>query len=329
MSCQEFKIKSLIESWVNTFWVNIMSFSDLRDIFSGRLDLNNCVKSILFLKSPSNTKKYLIEVHKNAFPTVIDFKKERWTKYPCAKCRPVVNPITKRHFKDPVFMEKAANKLSFGISRFTEFLSGYNQVDDNIKPVMLHYSMIYLLDFFSRTWLKYERNWGHGLKQMPSENGSETDFLVKIESNGIFPRAVDAFYLLDQSSLFSPNESDGIDYLMEDVRNEKIIKPMKYSEKPVIDLGELLDKYEALTEVRRTKDSNHILIGYAILFIMSSISRYRAEDWFKIRDNKDMHNKFELLQHDFLYEWIPSILKLTILRSGLLEKLQISRSIYD
>lgn len=48
-------------------------------------------------------------------------------------------------------------------------LAGYTMVHDDIKPVMLHYSMIYLLDFYARTWLKYGRNWGHGIKQIPNE----------------------------------------------------------------------------------------------------------------------------------------------------------------
>jgi len=63
--------------------------------------------------------------------------------------------------------------------------------------------------------------------------------------------------------------------------------------------------------------SNPILVSYAILFIISSMSRYRAENWFKIRENKDLKNKFDLLQYDFLYRWTHEVLKQTILRRGL------------
>jgi len=61
-------------------------------------------------------------------------------------------------------VNKQTDKLSFDISRFTEFLSGNAKVDDDIKPIMLHYTMIYFFDFFSRTWLKYGRARGHGIK---------------------------------------------------------------------------------------------------------------------------------------------------------------------
>jgi len=72
------------------------------------------------------------------------------------------------------------------MSKFIEFLMGYNQVESDIQPIILQYSIIYLFDFFSRTWLKYERNWSHGKKLQSN------DLAVKIERNGLFQRAIDA-----------------------------------------------------------------------------------------------------------------------------------------
>lgn len=242
---------------------------------------------------------------------------------------PNIVPIRDKDLSNPKFMNKQANKLSFDISRFTEFLSGYNKVDDNIKPIMLHYGMIYLFDFFTRTWLNYGRNPGHGIHKLKS---SEKEFSVKeyhveIGTNGIFPRTVDAFYLLGQSSLFSPDAESGIGYQL-GVTGQTIserIKKMKYSRSPKISLNHLIDIYEKLGKiVGSVSKSNPILVGYVILHIVSSISRYRAEDWFKVREDRNLRNQFELLQYDFLYKWTHEILMQTILRRGLKEELSIS-----
>jgi len=155
------------------------------------------------------------------------------------------------------------------------------------------------------------------------------DFSVKIEKQGVFQRAADAFYFLDQSSLFSPDDYSGIDYIVKPFEGRTVsekIEKMKYSETPRVKLNHLIDIYIKLRKiVGSVSISNPILVGYAILFIMSSISRYRAEDWFKIRENRKQRNILELLQYDFLYEWIPEIFMQTILRKGLQEKLSIPR----
>ncbi|MDH5266626.1 MAG: hypothetical protein OEW62_02980 [Candidatus Bathyarchaeota archaeon] len=187
-------------------------------------------------------------------------------------------------------------------------------MNDDIKPVMLHYAMIYLFDFFTRTWLKYGQNWGHGIRLV----SHPTDFAVRIEKSGIFPRAVDAFYFVDQSSLLSIDDNDGIEYFFHAAGTgtiSKKIKKIKYSKTPTIKLDHLIDVYDRLGALSgRVSKSNCILVGFVLLFVISSISRYKAGAWFKIRENRDLKNKFELLQHDFLYEWIPEILLQTVLK---------------
>jgi len=269
-------------------------------------------------------KEYLIGVHKVAFPDGDTIKNEKWRAYPRAFN---ATPIRERNLSDPKFMNKQTHKLAFDISRFLEFLAGYTRVDDNIKPMMLHYGMIYLFDFFSRTWLKYGRNWGHGIKLKPNANEHFTTQLYKLQKSGIFPRAVDAFYFLGQSSLFSADDDDGIwnDQTVEGLISGKIEK-IKYSEYAEINFTQLIGIYEKFRRIERNiSKSNPILVGYCILFILSSISRYRAEDWFKIREDRDLKHKIDLLQYDFAYEWTPEILMQTILRRGLEKELSISR----
>jgi len=305
--------------------VNNVSFSGLRDIFIGRFDANYCVKTVIFLKSSDTAKEYLIGIHKVVFPDGDANRKEKWRSYPHIKGGPNIVPIKEKDLLNTKFVNKKADKLSFDILRFTEFLSGYAKVDYDLKPIMLHYAMIYLFDFFSRTWLKYGRTGGHGMKGLKV---CPDDFSVRIEKQGVFQRAVDAFYFLGQSSLFSPDDDVGIGYQL-NMRGRTVsekIEKMKYSKTPRVKLNHLIDIYMRLRKiVGSVSISNPILVGYAILFIMSSISRYRAEEWFKIRENRKQRNILELLQYDFLYEWIPEIFMQTILRKGLKEELSIPR----
>ena len=302
--------------------VKDVSFSSLRDIFVGRIGADYCAKALLFLRSPNNVKEYLAGIHKIAFPRGDADKVRKWSAYTHVS-RPQAVPIVKSDLLDPEFLNRHSNKLSFDISRLIEFLVGYTKVDEDIRPIMLHYSMIYLFDFFSRTWLKYDRNRGHGIKL----RSGAREYVVQIGKSGIFPKAVDAFYFIRQSSLFSTDDDDGIDYQL-NIYEETIskeIEKLKYSECPEIGLTQLIDIYTRLGKiVGIVSRSNPILVGYVILFIASSISRYRAEDWFKIREDRNLRNKFDLLQYDFLYEWTPEIMKQTILREGLRKELSIS-----
>jgi hypothetical protein len=294
-----------------------MSFSALRDVFIGRSDADYCVRSIIFLKSEVNAKNYLRNVHEVAFTSGDSYKDERWGSYPAVR-RQQTTPIKTKDLNDSEFMGKQARRLYFDVSRFVEFLDGYMKADEAIKPIMLHYSMIYLLDFFSRTWLKYGRNPGHGIKLKEEEH----EHCVEIRDCGIFPRAVDTFYFVGQSSLFSMDDKGGfpnIANLSDEIVFEKIDK-MRYSELPKIKFSHLLKIYENL-EKRASHDiiwrASPILVGYVILFAISSISRYDAEVWFKMREDRALRNKLDLLQYDFVYDWTPCILMETILKKGL------------
>ena len=293
-----------------------MSVDALRNLIFGKVsDVNYFVKSLLLLKSTSNSEQYLLEIHKRKFPDGDSKKTKKWSEYPN---RPSgVTAIKNQHLTNPEFRTQQANILSFGMSRFIEFLMGYNQVEPDIQPVMLHYSVIYLFDFFSRTWLKYEQNNGHGM----SFDSKSTKSTVTIASrNGLFQRAVDSFYLINQSSIFSLDDDEGIQY--EENQNHQPISPrigkMKYREKHKMELAELIALHENLKEIKGgVNPSNKILLGYTILFGLSSISRYRAQEWYDICKDRDLKNKIDLILYDFLYSWIPEILRLTVIQSGI------------
>lgn len=308
-----------------------MSSSRLYDIFSGRSGEGHCVRAIMSLESPRNAMNYLKNIHKifeQEYSYISEdgdqIKNKKKEGYLGHEEWPNITPIMKKDLADSEFMEKQSKILSFDISRFIEFLAGYTMVHDDIKPIMLHYCAIYLLDFYSRTWLKYERNRGHGIQLI----SCETKHSVKFWKFGIFPRAVDAFYLSNQSSLFSLDNDSGIGYSL-DLSGRTVypkIKKIKYSEGNKISLDELIRIYEELIDLEKRKagnvGSNPILVAYVILFIMSSISRYRSEDWLKILADRNQKNEFDLLQHDLVYDHIPDLLSRTIVKADSLDNPQ-------
>lgn len=290
-----------------------MSYSGLLELFTGRIEAQKCVNYVLSLKSPQKVRKFLISRHEILFPKGDKKKDEKWDSYPKIKGILQIKPVTSKDLSDGEFMTKMANKLSFDISRFTEFLSGYNEVDEDIKPIMFHYALIYIFDFFSRTWLRYGQNRGHGIAiNSHIKRSAVADTEVKIQLNGVFPRAVDAFYFLDQSSLFSRDDRSGIFYQRniagETIPSKKIQK-LKYSDEPKVSISRLVEIYDDLDRVvGSVKLSNQILVGYAIIFALSSMCRYRPEQWFRIQEDRDLKSKLEILQSDYLHKWIPEIL---------------------
>jgi len=289
-----------------------MSHSDLLELFTGQLDAQECVRYVLALKSPQMMKKFLIRRHEILFPEGDRKKNQKWGRYSRNQATSQLRPLTSEDLSDADFLIKIANKLSFDISRFTEFLSGYNTVDEDIKPIMFHYALIYIFDFFSRTWLKYGHNPHHALSIIPNiEKTTEAGIEVKVHSNGVFPRAVDAFYLLGQSSLLSCDDETGISYQPDLNGNviPKRIQKQRYSDEPRLNLSNLIGIYDNLNRVYGyVKISNQILVGYMIVFVMSSVCRYLPEQWFNIQEDRDLKSKLEILQSDYLHQWIPEIL---------------------
>lgn len=289
-----------------------MSYSSLLELFTGRLGSQDCARYVLSLKSPQRAKKFLAKRHDVLFPEGDMEKLGRWSRYPKIRGVFQTKPVTSKDLSNGEVMTKIADKLSFDISRFVEFLSAYNKVEEDIKPIMFHYSLIYAFDFFSRIWLKYGQNRGHGIAiSSHPRRLSVADTEVKIRLNGVFPRAVDAFYLVNQSSLFSRDDKCGIGYQLTVAGKtvpEKIHK-LKYTDEPKVSISRLVEIYDKLNRVvGSVKISNQILVGYTIIFALSSICRYRPDLWFRIQEDRDLKSKLEILQSDYLHTWIPEIL---------------------
>jgi hypothetical protein len=185
----------------------------------------------------------------------------------------------------------------------------------------LHYTMIYLLDFFSRTWLTHEHNRYHGLTLLDGKQ--ET---IAIEKSGGFQRAVDAFYVLNKSSLFSIDDDSWITYGIGDTQPIRIEK-MKYCDAPQLILRDFVETYNKLTNIEKyskitkigyqTNNANPILVSFVILHGLISISRYRAGEWLEICSRPALMNDYEILQHDILNVRMPDIFRETILKRNL------------
>lgn len=291
-----------------------MSFSGLGDIFQGRIGQRECLAFLLSLKAPESARMYVYERHKQVFGRPNSYEKlvKRWQEYPYATESRNIRPVLANDLENLEFTKNLGETLAFDISRFTDFIDGYVRVAEDIKPVMLHYAINYLLDFFSRTYLKYGQSTSHGVKITPKV-GQETvlQTRARILENGIFPRAVDAFYAVDQSSLFSSDDVLGIGHYF-NVSGETTPTRLKLKccDKSSVTLNELLIMYRYFNSIKHdlVTVANKILAGYLVLFLVSSLSRYRAEDWFVLRQDRDLSNRIELLNHDFVSQWIPELL---------------------
>jgi hypothetical protein len=286
--------------------------SGIDSLFTGRTDANEHISMLLSLKSPKNTKDYLIKTQRriNCYVSSYDNIMERWRACPCAKINNI-RPIVNRDLLRSHITSKIADNMAFDVSRFIDFLEGSAKVAADVKPVMLHYSAIYLLDFFSRTWLKCESSTRHGLKMINEGTEKPEGVKVQILPKGFFSRIVDSFYIMNQESLFSSDDESGFRkyYNLSDGKWYPDLEKKKYLNRPKIGLGELLSVYELLKKEKvKSLIANQILTGYLILFLVSSISRYKAKYWSEIRNNRRLSNRIELVNCDFTSRWFPELL---------------------
>jgi hypothetical protein len=290
-----------------------MSFSGLSNLFNGRVGATNCLAMLLSLKSPKNAKKYLIQKHReiNCYASSYKDILTRWKSCP-SSANSNIKPILDTDLEKSQVTNKIAETMSFDISRFIDFIEGYARVSNDIKPVMLHYSTMYLLDFFSRTWLRCEPSTAHGLKVIDDGVKREPQRTkLQILKKGFFPRIVDSFVIMNQHNLFSNDNTSGIQKNFSITKDEwePELEKKCYSREPKISLGELLNIYELLkTDMAIITMANKILTGYLILFLISSISRYKAKKWCIITNDRNLSNEIELVNYDFVSKWIPELI---------------------
>jgi hypothetical protein len=116
---------------------------------------------------------------------------------------------------------------------------------------------------------------------------------------------------MNQHNLFSNDNTSGIQKNFSITKDEwePELEKKCYSREPKISLGELLNIYELLkTDMAIITMANKILTGYLILFLISSISRYKAKKWCIITNDRNLSNEIELVNYDFVSKWIPELI---------------------
>lgn len=302
---------------------------------------------LLFLQTPVNMEKYLV-----AYSYLIDsrninivdnikLKKYADLKKPFSKEIPellIYNNLNKKDKKE------LCERLSFKIKRFTEFMRAFSAVDEDIKPIMLYYSMNYFLTFLSDSLLRF--SWHrphHGLSGVTN---------LKIQRNGAFARIVDSFFALNEPTLFSPWNEKGIyasaglwdDLEMEDdfARHIKSVRDLynksEYTQNISMSLGDLMTvrvilykHFNLTTEGSNNQISpeNLILIDYLLLFLAGSIARYNPIEWRNIQgvSNEEYEKKryhINAAQTNMLNEWLPYLISEHILPLELANVLEVS-----
>jgi hypothetical protein len=286
--------------------------SGLSDLFNGRIGAADCVSMLLSLKSPKTARTYLIEKHKqiNCYSDSYTYILDRWKLCPTKKLNNI-KPIVRNDLQRSNVTMRIGDIMSFDISRFIDYFEGYEKVAYDVKPVMLHYSAIYLLDFFSRTWLHCGSSTGHGLIMVDDGAEKSEEIKVQISKKGFFSRIIDSFYIMNQSSLFSNDDETGFQKYLDSTKKEWLpnLEKKRYVSEPKISLSELLNNYDMLKNSQANVTmANKILTGYLALFLISSISRYKAKFWFEIRNDRNLNSKIELIYYDFTSLWLPELL---------------------
>lgn len=316
------------------FWINKIELPDrpLDSVF-------------LFLQAPMNMGKYLVVYsdlnhHRNR-DYDDEIKKYADLKKPYSKELPellIFNSLNDTEKKE------LCERLSFKIKRFTEFLKAFSSVDEDIRPIMLYYSINYFLTFLSDLLLHFsERIPHHGLSGITS---------LTIQKEGAFARIVDGFFALNKPTLFSPWKLKGIhasaglwdemdiddDYTRHIKAVKNLYNKYDYTQKPKISLIDLINirvilyKHFKLTTAVSNNQISHenmILIDYLLLFIAGSIARYNPIEWRKIQsasneEYEKIRYHINAAQTNMLNEWIPYLISEHILPLELVNKLEVS-----
>ncbi len=312
---------------------------------------------LLFLQTPMNMEKYLIAYadliysrKKNIMDS--DKIKEYANLKKSLSAKEVPELLIFNKLSD-IEKKELCEWLSFKIKRFTEFMRAFSAVDEDIKPIMLYYSINYLLTFLSDSLLRFKGRIGHhGL--------SGTKNLI-IKRHGTFARIVDGFFALEKLTIFSPwreglNEYDSMekgicaDKGLDKYRNAKneftkhieevntLYELYEYTKSPQLSLRDLIRTRFILYKHRhkskggslcRISYENLILVDYLVLFIAGSIARYNPVEWRNIQSAQDedyqkIRYHFNAAQTNMLNEWIPYLISEHILPLELVNKLEVS-----
>jgi len=183
------------------------------------------------------------------------------------------------------------------------------EVSDSIAPILLHYSCHCLMGFFNYTLFFWDspHAFGHGLfADLRNVQNDPRDINLEIREKGIFRRCLDVFTLLGFPIVFSKYipkiEGIGADAKIkfESVQEQVLLQNPegKISFEDILDynqdwIDKLQLKEEEIIENRFGQARgllNYSLVGYALIFIVSNIARYRPALWNEILLGKDPFN---------------------------------------
>lgn len=304
---------------------------------------------LLFLQTPMNMEKYLVayaDLIYSRKKNIVDddeIKKYAELKKSFPKIKEIPELLIFNKLNDAE-KKKLCERLSFKIKRFTEFMRAFSAVDEDIRPIMLYYSINYFLTFLSDLLLHFsERIPHHGLSGITS---------LTIQKEGAFARIVDGFFALNKPTLFSPWKVKGIhasaglwdemdiddDYTRHIKAVKNLYNKYDYTQKPKISLIDLINirvilyKHFKLTTAVSNNQISHenmILIDYLVLFIAGSIARYNPIEWRKIQsasneEYEKIRYHINAAQTNMLNEWIPYLISEHILPLELVNKLEVS-----
>lgn len=313
---------------------------------------------LLFLQTPMNMEQYLVthsDLIRSRKMHIIDndiMNKYAELKKSSLKVTEIPELLIFENLNETE-KKKLCERLSFKIKRFTEFMRAFSVVDEDIKPIMLYYSINYFLTFLSDVLLRFgERKAHHGLSGVMN---------LTIQRNGAFARIVDSFFALEKPTIFSPyreglNEYDfmekgiyadeGLDKYgnvknnftehIEEIRG--MYELYEYTKSPQLSLKELIKiRFILYKHLKKSKEislckisnENLILVDYLLLFIAGSIARYDPINWRKIQNSSNEEYEkikyhINAAQTNMLNEWIPYLISEHILPLELINKLDVS-----
>jgi hypothetical protein len=171
------------------------------------------------------------------------------------------------------------------LSQAQYFGNAAKDAPDQVKPMLYYYAQNSLFQFFVHSLFSFSSTGGgHGLVidkySFDDKSDLEIDEIkVDITNSGFFARLMDAYTLLQAETDFSPIVFDS--KLQQFKKSDHAYSILN---KPRLSLGELLLKREEMGLF--SKGNNFDIFDFVILFIASSLARYRPYYWNEIVEGK-------------------------------------------
>lgn len=224
-----------------------------------------------------------------------------------------VYPVTEEYLKEN---PEVADQNVALLKNAMELWRAASRTSDAVAPMLYHYSWHCFNSFFTYTFFRWEPQHAssHGIR-IPSEALSENIEDIKIRfrkekeemTRGLFQRLIDTWTLLGASLAFSPflPVFEGNEIKFESNKLYLLSKPNYLSLKQLLTFDPVEDferKYwkvygrEKLLQNTSLSNSmnlpTNILKSYLIIFVASSLARYRPLLWTSVRvgENSDQTN---------------------------------------